>query len=266
MKCNNMSTKCEWWLSGGCDGETQWQGYKLVNCSKLVGPEMFRNITFASLQVWQLRFAWLSVVIPIISYLCWLWCENYWNYVVLKMWNTTQIKKHGWQQSFSWSSLVHKINNLLFVDKYAIHLRDILFLRNTKFLYYPPNTRAWCLPWGVDKARGLEICWLLFLCVFRKTSLPHTTFPALMTGMMTVQVAGRKRKVNMTMNRFCQAHAAAYKLERSFFYVHSTGRCDEQNIWTWNSHCSIRNTRLQTKQLSITDFFGKNVICMQLLM
>jgi len=110
---------------------------------------------------------------------------------------------------------------LLFVDKCANHMHDILFLRNTKFLYYPPDKHAWCV-----------------LCVFRKMSLPHVAFPAMMSGMMTMQVAatlgGRKRDISMTMNWFCQAHAA-YKLVRSYFYLQSIVRCHEQNIWTWNS-------------------------------
>jgi hypothetical protein len=64
-------------------------------------------------------------------------------------------------------------------------------------------------------------------------SLPHVAFPALMTGMMTLQVAaalgGRKRAMNMTMNWFCQAHAA-YQLVRSYFFLQSAARCGEQNI------------------------------------
>jgi len=58
-------------------------------------------------------------------------------------------------------------------------------------------------------------------------------FPALMTGIMTMQVAaalgGRKREMNMTMNWFCQAHVA-YKLVRSYFYLQSIDRCHDQNI------------------------------------
>lgn len=58
-------------------------------------------------------------------------------------------------------------------------------------------------------------------------------FLVLMTGMMTMQVGGalggRKREINMTMNWLCQAHAA-YKLIRSYFYLQSTVRCEEQNI------------------------------------
>jgi hypothetical protein len=54
-----------------------------------------------------------------------------------------------------------------------------------------------------------------------------------MIGMMTVQMAtalgGRKRELNMTMNWFCQAHAA-YKRVKSYFYLQSNARCDEQNI------------------------------------
>lgn len=132
----------EWWR--------WWRDYcKAINLQSVFNrcwSSKFHNITFASLQVWQLRIAWLSVVMPVISYLFWSWFENHCNYVVLKMWNTTQTQKHGWPQPFSWSSLVHKINILLFVDKCASHLQDILFLRHIKFLYNPPNTHAWCLP------------------------------------------------------------------------------------------------------------------------
>jgi hypothetical protein len=35
-----------------------------------------------------------------------------------------------------------QVKRLLFVDKCVSHLQDILFPRNIKFLYYPPNTRA----------------------------------------------------------------------------------------------------------------------------
>jgi hypothetical protein len=64
-------------------------------------------------------------------------------------------------------------------------------------------------------------------------SLPHVVFPVLMTCVMTMQVIasaeGRQREMNVTMNQFCQAHAA-YEIVRSFFYVQSIGGCDEQNI------------------------------------
>lgn len=36
--------------------------------------------------------------------------------------------------------------HLLFVHKCANHMQDILFLRNTKFFYYPPDTHARCFP------------------------------------------------------------------------------------------------------------------------
>lgn len=132
----------EWWS----DGETIVRLLTCKVCSTDVGPVQFHNITFASLHVWQSRIAWLSAVMPVISYLFWLWFENHCNYVVLKIWNTTQIQKHGWPQPFSWSSLVHNINILLFVDKRAIHLEDILFLRHVHFFYNPSKTHVWCLP------------------------------------------------------------------------------------------------------------------------
>ena len=128
--------------------------------------------------------------------------------------------------------------HVLFVDKCANHLQDILFLRNTKFLYYPPNTRAWCLPWALDQA-SLERCQLLFLHVSRKMSLPHMAFLAMMTGTMTMQVAaalgGRKRGMNMTMNWFCQAHAA-YKL---LFAEHC-------QVW-WTEHLNLEFTLFHLK-------------------
>jgi len=54
-------------------------------------------------------------------------------YTIKKEWTTTTslMKFIGAQDK-----------HVLFVDKCANHLQDILFLRNTKFLYYPPNTRA----------------------------------------------------------------------------------------------------------------------------
>jgi hypothetical protein len=135
--------------------------------------------------------------------------------------------------------------------------------KNTKCLYCPPSTHAWCLPWGMDKTRSLDRCQLLFLCIFRKTSLPHVAFLALMTGMTTVQMVaalgGRKREMNVTMNWFCQAHAA-YKCVRSYFYLQIIARCDEQNIWTWNTHCSIRNTRLLPKRLVNYTFLWEKML------
>ena len=183
------------------------------------------------------------------------------------MWNTTQLKKHGWPQPVSWSLLVHKINMCCLWTNVPIICKTSCFQGIQIFLYYPPNTHAWCHPWGLNQARSLERCQLLFLFVFRKMSLPHVAFPALMIWYDDRAGGGcieRKRAMNMTMNWFCQAHAA-YKLVRSYFYLQCIVKCDEQNVWTWHSHCSIWNTRLLTKQLSITDFFGKKFICTHLL-
>jgi hypothetical protein len=60
-------------------------------------------------------------------------------------------------------------------------------------------------------------------------SLSHVAFLALMMVQMTAALGGRKREMNMTMNWFCQAHAA-YKHVRSYFYLQIIARCDEQNI------------------------------------
>ena len=67
------------------------------------------------------------------------------NYVVLKMWNTSQsisVDDRNFPHSVlgvpDASSNVHSTNTLLCANNWATYLQEIL-LQNVKYVYYPPN-------------------------------------------------------------------------------------------------------------------------------
>jgi hypothetical protein len=64
---------------------------------------------------------------------------------------------------------------------------------------------------------------------------------------------------------FAKAHAAHTTIKSSF-YTNSTGEHDEQNIFEQGIGAVLSEMLGFNIWLSVTDFFGKNVTCMQVLM
>jgi hypothetical protein len=58
---------------------------------------------------------------------------------------------------------------------------------------------------------------------------------------------------------------AAFESVKSFFYVHSIGEHDEQVIFNLELALFCLKCKVSTKQLPITDLFGKKVIFTQVL-
>jgi hypothetical protein len=88
----------------------------------------------------------LSYCFHVNCYLSWSGSENHWNWVVHKRWNIKKGKKLITTPIFTEflkvldaSVGVQGRNVLLFVGIIATHPKDMLFLLNLKFVYYPPN-------------------------------------------------------------------------------------------------------------------------------
>jgi hypothetical protein len=64
--------------------------------------------------------------------------------------------------------------------------------------------------------------------------------------------------------RFTEAHAA-FETVKSFFYAHSIGEHDEQVILNLELALFRLKCKVSTKQLTITEFFGKKVNFTQIL-